>query len=56
MWAAQEGRADTARLLIGAGADVNADDDDGWTALMWAAGGGRADMRVRLLIGRRRRC
>ena len=33
-----------------AGADVDARDDDGWTALMWAAQEGRADA-VRLLIG-----
>ncbi len=35
--------------IISAGADVNAGDDTGWTALMMASQAGRADM-VRALI------
>lgn len=32
-----ESDTDTIRMLVRAGANVNAQDADGWTALMWAA-------------------
>ena len=37
------------RVLIDAGADVNAKEEDGWTALMWASRYGRTET-VNLLI------
>jgi ankyrin repeat protein len=36
IWAAKQGYADVVGMLISAGADVNAADRLGWTALMWA--------------------
>ena len=49
--AAQEGHADMVRLLLGAGADVDAGtkEDGGWTALMFAAMEGRVDIAKILL-------
>jgi len=43
------GDADIVGALIVAGADTNAAEDDGWTALHWAAEGGYADI-IKLLI------
>jgi hypothetical protein len=38
MWASSQGRVDTVAILLEAGADVNAVDEDGVSALMWASG------------------
>ena len=38
MWASSQGRVDTVSVLLEAGADVNAVDEDGVSALMWASG------------------
>lgn len=38
MWASSQGRVDAVRVLLEAGASVNAVDSDGVSALMWAAG------------------
>jgi ankyrin repeat protein len=38
MWASSQGRVDTVAVLLEAGADVNAVDEDGVSALMWASG------------------
>ena len=48
-YAAGKGDTENLRCLLGAGADVNAADDDGFTALMAAARGGHTDT-ARLLI------
>jgi ankyrin repeat protein len=40
------------QLLLNKGADVEAKDKDGWTALIWAAQGGYEAM-VRLLLDKR---
>ncbi len=37
-WAAAEGHTETVQALLDAGADVNAKNEDGLTALWWAAG------------------
>ena len=47
--AARGGDTAAARALINAGANVNAQDDDGMTALMWTAFWGHTDA-VRLLL------
>ena len=45
MAAARSGKVDAARLLVDAGADVNAKETwGGQTAIMWAAAQGQADM------------
>lgn len=38
MWASSQGRLETVAVLLEAGADVNAVDSDGLSALMWASG------------------
>jgi ankyrin repeat protein len=38
MWASSQGRVDTVATLLDAGCDVNAVDNDGVSALMWASG------------------
>jgi ankyrin repeat protein len=48
MQAAFSGNPDTVHALLAAGADVNAKDRDGWTALMFAAVKGHTDI-VRVL-------
>lgn len=43
MWASSQGRVDAVRALLQAGANVNAADVDGVTALMWACGSEAAE-------------
>jgi len=50
MLAASRNRGDIVRMLIDAGADVNAQDDDGSTAIMCASEHGFVDV-VRMLLG-----
>ena len=50
--AALEGRLGVVRLLIQAGADVNAQDGLGRTALIYAAAAGRADLVLELIRAR----
>lgn len=38
MWASSQGRVEAVTSLLQAGADVNAVDNDGINALMWASG------------------
>ena len=50
------GHASVAALLVGAGADANVRDEDGWTPLLWAAGkpygdGSAATVEVLLAAG-----
>jgi hypothetical protein len=47
--AASRDRTEVITALLSAGADVNAREDGGWTALLWAAANGHADA-ARLLI------
>ena len=44
MMAAGEGHTDTIRALLDAGADVNAKDNEGWTALHEAEIGGHTEV------------
>ncbi|XP_046983215.1 protein VAPYRIN-like [Schistocerca americana] len=48
-WAACRGDVEAARLLVGAGAAVDARDDDGWTPLHYAALNGHAEVAAALL-------
>jgi len=48
MMAVREHRLDTARLLIGRGADVNHRNQDGATALSWAKRGNEVDLEKEL--------
>jgi ankyrin repeat protein len=50
--AAKAGNAQLVARLLGEGRDVNEADEKGWTALIWAAFLGRADV-VRLLLARK---
>lgn len=43
MWASSQGRLDSIAVLLEAGADVNAVDIDGVSALMWACGSETSD-------------
>ncbi|XP_046983239.1 26S proteasome non-ATPase regulatory subunit 10-like [Schistocerca americana] len=49
-WAAARGDVEAARLLVGAGAAVDARDDGGWTPLHHAAANGRAEVAAALLV------
>ena len=48
MAAAYKGHADVVSLLIENGADINAEDNDGWTASMYAAQNGHTDIETEL--------
>ena len=48
MMAVREHRLDTARLLIGRGADINHRNQDGATALSWAKRGNETDLEKEL--------
>ena len=48
-YASREGRTEIVEYLIANGADVNAVDDDGWTASMWASRNGQTKI-AELLI------
>src|SRR5262249_862512 len=47
--AADKGQGEVVRLLLRRGANVDAADSDGWTALMWACRGGHLDIAETLL-------
>ena len=49
MFAVGEGHRAIVQALIDKGADVNAKDNDDWTALMWAAGNGHTDIAGALI-------
>lgn len=49
--AVKAGNSAAVEELIGSGADVNQQDEQGWTPLNWAAGRGDLDL-VRMLVGR----
>jgi ankyrin repeat protein len=49
IWAAKEGRIEILKLLIDAGGNVNAKNEDGLTALMWASAKGYADIVMFLI-------
>ena len=49
MWAIIKGHIDIVKYLVEQGADLNAQDEDGWTVLMWAAQRGHIDI-VRYLV------
>lgn len=49
MRASQEGNTAEVRAFLDAGTEVNATDDDGFTALMWASAAGTLEV-IRLLI------
>ena len=50
MWASSQGRVDTVAVLLEAGADVNAVDEDGVSALMWASGSEVCFCRLMILF------
>lgn len=50
MEAARQGNLKTAEILIGKGTDINARDNDGWTALMYAVRYSSSGAMVHLLI------
>jgi ankyrin repeat protein len=43
MWAAGQGHSEIVRSLIASGARLNAQDQNGWTALMWAWDGNQEE-------------
>jgi len=49
IWASTNGNIDIVKLLIDAGADINAKDNDDITALLWACSGGYLEI-VKLLL------
>ena len=49
MQAGAKGETETLKALIDEGADVNAGDKEGWTALMWPAGRGHTETVKALL-------
>ncbi|OWK06780.1 ASZ1, partial [Cervus elaphus hippelaphus] len=49
MYAARDGRPQVAALLVARGADVNAQDENGYTALTWAARQGHKNVVLKLL-------
>ena len=49
IWAADDGQANMVKILLEKGANVNAADNDGWTALMLASQGGHVDVVKALL-------
>jgi energy-coupling factor transporter ATP-binding protein EcfA2 len=51
VWASEMGSAECVKLLLEAGADPNAFEYDGWSALHWAARNGHADV-AELLLGK----
>jgi len=50
MWASQSRAGEVASLLLDCGASLEAEDDAGMTALLWAAQLGRAEVARQLLI------
>ena len=49
--AAEKGRTACVEAMLEGGADVNAKDDDGWTALHFAAGDGTPEL-IKLLLSK----
>jgi ankyrin repeat protein len=49
LYEAMNGNADKVKKLLEQHADVNKQDEDGWTALMWAANRGHFDV-IKLLV------
>ena len=48
--AARYGNTNTVRYLLSLGANVNAVDEEGWTALHWASAGGHVNVMQLLLV------